>query len=180
MVMYSCKVILLGQGGVGKTSVIRRFVEQAFSHDYKTTVGSNFLLKRLQLDTDTRMTMQIWDLSGQDSFRNVRTQYFLHSHGGIMVYDLTRGDTLADLDKWYEDFTDKAPGVPLMLFGNKVDLKEERTVNREDGEKSAKKFNATYFETSALDGTNVEEAFTTLAKQIIAQIDARRSTIPRR
>ncbi|MHA1942645.1 MAG: Rab family GTPase, partial [Candidatus Hodarchaeales archaeon] len=85
--MYNCKIILLGQGSVGKTSVIRRFVEQAFSHDYKTTVGSNFLLKKLTLDEDTRMTMQIWDLSGQDSFRNIRTQYFLHSHGGIMVFD---------------------------------------------------------------------------------------------
>ena len=73
MVRYSSKVILLGQGSVGKTSVIRRFVRQAFEHDYKTTVGSNFLIKKLELDKDTRMTMQIWDLSGQDSFRNIRT-----------------------------------------------------------------------------------------------------------
>ncbi|MHA1993832.1 MAG: Rab family GTPase [Candidatus Hodarchaeales archaeon] len=180
MVMYSCKVILLGQGGVGKTSVIRRFVEQAFSHDYKTTVGSNFLLKRLQLDAETRMTMQIWDLSGQDSFRNIRTQYFLHSHGGIMVYDLTRPETLNKLDKWHADFTEKAGGVPLMLFGNKVDLEEKRAVKSETAAQKAKQFNATYYETSALDGTNVQEAFTQLAQQIIAHIDARRSKITNR
>ena len=108
MVMYSCKVVLCGMGGVGKTSVIRRYVEKAFSHDYKTTVGSNFLLKRLNLDDSTRMTMQIWDLSGQDSFREIRTQYFLYSHGAIMVFDLTRGDTLTKLDKWYLDFKEKA------------------------------------------------------------------------
>ena len=137
MVMYSCKVILLGQGGVGKTSVIRRFVEKAFSHDYKTTVGSNFLLKRMELDEATRMTMQIWDLSGQDSFREIRTQYFLHSHGAIMVYDLTREETLFKLDKWHVDFVQKAGNVPLMLFGNKVDLTNERTVNREIAEEKA-------------------------------------------
>ena len=180
MVMYSRKVILLGQGGVGKTSVIRRFVEQAFSHDYKTTVGSNFLLKRLQLDAETRMTMQIWDLSGQDSFRNIRTQYFLHSHGGIMVYDLTRPETLAELDKWHADFTEKAGGVPLMLFGNKVDLEEKRGVKFEEASEKAKHFNASYYETSALAGTNVQEAFTRLAQQIIAHIDARRSKIVNR
>ncbi|MHA2346369.1 MAG: Rab family GTPase [Candidatus Hodarchaeales archaeon] len=179
MVMYNCKIILLGQGSVGKTSVIRRFVEQAFSHDYKTTVGSNFLLKKLTLDEDTRMTMQIWDLSGQDSFRNIRTQYFLHSHGGIMVFDLTRPETLTDLDRWHLDFTQKAGDVPLMLFGNKCDLVNERLVQSEAGEISAEKYNATYLETSALDGTNVQEAFTELAEQIIAHIEKRRSSISR-
>ena len=177
MVMYSCKVILLGQGGVGKTSVIRRYVEKAFSHDYKTTVGSNFLLKRLVIDSATRMTMQIWDLSGQDSFREIRTQYFLYSHAAIMVYDLTRSETLSKLDKWYLDFKEKAGDVPLMLFGNKCDLTNERAVNHETAEKKAREFNATYFETSALNGQNIEEAFNTLAERIIEHIDTKRRTI---
>jgi len=179
MVRYSSKVILLGQGSVGKTSVIRRFVRQDFEHDYKTTVGSNFLIKRLELDDETRMTMQIWDLSGQDSFRSIRTQYFLHSHGGIMVFDLTRKDTLADLDKWYIDFKEKAGDVPLMLFGNKSDLLDERAVTNEEGLKKAKKYGATFYETSALDGTGVEESFFLLAKQIVDHIDRRRSAISR-
>jgi small GTP-binding protein len=179
MVRYSSKVILLGQGSVGKTSVIRRFVKKAFEHDYKTTVGSNFLIKKLDMDEETRMTMQIWDLSGQDSFRNIRTQYFLHSHGGIMVFDLTSADTLDDLDKWYLDFKEKAGGVPLMLFGNKCDLHNKRTITTKQGETKAKKFGATYFETSALDGTNVEEAFFLLADQIVEHIDRRRDALGR-
>ncbi len=179
MVRYSSKVILLGQGSVGKTSVIRRFVKKAFEHDYKTTVGSNFLIKKLELDDDTRMTMQIWDLSGQDSFRNIRTQYFLHSHGGIMVFDLTRADTLDDLEKWYFDFKEKAGGVPLMLFGNKCDLKKDRAVTTKEGQAKAKKWGATYFETSALDGTGVEEAFFLLANQIVAHIDRKREALGR-
>lgn len=179
MVRYSSKVILLGQGSVGKTSVIRRFVKRAFEHDYKTTVGSNFLLKKLELDDDTRMTLQIWDLSGQDSFRNIRTQYFLHSHGGIMVFDLTRSDTLADLDKWHLDFKEKAGDVPLMLFGNKCDLKEKRVITNEEGLRKAKMYGATFFETSALDGTNVEEAFHVLARQIVDHIDRKREAINR-
>jgi len=179
MVRYSSKVILLGQGSVGKTSVIRRFVRKAFEHDYKTTVGSNFLIKKLVLDEETRMTMQIWDLSGQDSFRNIRTQYFLHSHAGIMVFDLTRKDTLTDLDKWYMDFNEKAGGVPLMLFGNKCDLHDIRDVTSEEGQAKAKKYNATFFETSALDGTGVEDAFFLLARQIVAHIDRKRDALGR-
>ncbi|MHA1444079.1 MAG: Rab family GTPase [Candidatus Hodarchaeales archaeon] len=180
MVRYSSKVILLGQGSVGKTSVIRRFVRKAFEHDYKTTVGSNFLIKKLELDEDTRMTMQIWDLSGQDSFRNIRTQYFLHSHAGILVFDLTRKDTLADLDKWFLDFKEKAGDVPLMLFGNKCDLHDIRAVTNEEGHAKAKKFGATFFETSALAGSGVEEAFFLLARHIVEHIDRKREALDRK
>ena len=179
MVRYSSKVILLGQGSVGKTSVIRRFVRKAFEHDYKTTVGSNFLIKKLDLDENTRMTMQIWDLSGQDSFRNIRTQYFLHSHGGILVFDLTRKVTLTDLDSWFLDFKEKAGNVPLMLFGNKCDLHDVRVVTSEEGRAKAKKIGAQFVETSALDGSGVEEAFFLLARQIVDHIDLKREALGR-
>jgi GTPase SAR1 family protein len=96
-----------------------------------------------------------------------------------MVFDLTRPETLTDLDRWHLDFTQKAGDVPLMLFGNKCDLVNERLVQSEAGEISAEKYNATYLETSALDGTNVQEAFTELAEQIIAHIEKRRSSISR-
>jgi len=123
--------------------------------------------------------MQIWDLSGQSEFRNIRTQYFLHSHGGIMVFDLTREDTLADLDKWHSDFQEKAGDVPLMLFGNKCDLLDSRVITNEEGQVKAKKFGASYIETSALDGTGVEKAFFLLAQQIVDYIDIKREALGR-
>jgi small GTP-binding protein len=177
MVHYSCKVVMLGEGGVGKTSLIRRYVKHTFTHDYITTVGSNFLIKKIKLDDESRMTMQLWDISGQDSFRNVRPQYYLHSHGGILTFDLTRNSTLHELDKWYQDFTQKAGKVPLMMFGNKIDLQDQRDVIREDGELLAHKFNAIYTETSALDGTGVEKAFSILASKIVDHINERRRAL---
>ncbi|MFX0174340.1 MAG: Rab family GTPase [Candidatus Hodarchaeota archaeon] len=172
-VHYSCKVVMLGEGSVGKTSLIRRYVKQTFTHDYITTVGSNFLIKKIQLDEESRMTMQLWDISGQDSFRNIRPQYYLHSHGGILTFDLTRNTTLQELEKWYMDFTKKTGHIPLMMFGNKVDLRDQREVLVEDAQMLAHRFNANYFETSALDGTGVEEAFTILAQRIVDHIDTR-------
>jgi small GTP-binding protein len=164
---------MLGEGSVGKTSLIRRYVKQTFTHDYITTVGSNFLIKKIQLDKGSRMTMQLWDISGQDSFRNIRPQYYLHSHGGILTFDLTRNSTLQELEKWYSDFTKKTGHVPLMMFGNKLDLRDQREVLVEDAQMVAHRFNAYYTETSALDGTGVEEAFTILARRIVKQIDSR-------
>ncbi|MHA1972108.1 MAG: Rab family GTPase [Candidatus Hodarchaeales archaeon] len=179
MVHYQAKIVMLGEGSVGKTSLIRRFVEHTFSHEYITTIGSNFLLKRLQLEDDIRMTMQLWDLSGQDSFRNIRTQYYLHARGGILVFDLTRNDTMLELDKWYNDFTKKAGIVPLMVLGNKVDLMDDRQVKTVDGKSMAERFNATYLETSALNGTGVEEAFNNLAWRIVKDINEKRKHIVR-
>ncbi|MHA1214368.1 MAG: Rab family GTPase [Candidatus Hodarchaeales archaeon] len=179
MVHYSCKIVMLGEGSVGKTSLIRRFVEHTFSHEYITTIGSNFLLKRLQLKENIRMTMQLWDLSGQDSFRNIRTQYYLHARGGILVFDLTRSDTMLELDKWYRDFTKKAGIVPLMVLGNKLDLANNRQVDTVDGKSMADRFDATYLETSALDGTGVEEAFINLAWRIVNDINEKRKHLGR-
>lgn len=168
---------MLGEGSVGKTSLIRRYVKQTFTHDYITTIGSNFLIKKIDLNEGDRMTMQLWDISGQDSFRNVRPQYYLHSHGGILTFDLTRNSTLRELEKWYSDFTKKTGIIPLMMFGNKSDLLDKREVLKEDGEMYAHRFNAQYTETSALNGTGVENAFFILAKRIVEQISERRKKL---
>ena len=92
---------------------------------------------------------------------------------------MTRKDTLADLDKWFLDFKEKAGDVPLMLFGNKCDLHDTRAVTNEEGQAKAKKFGATFFETSALDGSGVEEAFSLLAQHIVDHIDRKRDALGR-
>ncbi|MFX1506354.1 MAG: Rab family GTPase [Promethearchaeota archaeon] len=171
MVHYSCKIVMLGEGSVGKTSLIRRYIQHTFTHDYITTIGSNFLIKKLQLEEGINMTMQVWDISGQDTFRTIRKQYYLYARGGIMVFDLTRKSTLKELRKWYEDFTQRVGNVPLMLFGNKSDLKDQIAVQYEEGKAFADEINAPYYETSALDGTGVEPGFFELALRIINYIN---------
>ncbi|MFX1283304.1 MAG: Rab family GTPase [Promethearchaeota archaeon] len=179
MVNYSAKIVLLGQGSVGKTSLIRRYVQHTFTHDYITTIGSNFLIKKICLDREKNIniTLQLWDLSGQDSFRTIRARYYLHARGGILVFDLTRPSTLQQLEKWQLDFTQKVGIVPLMLFGNKCDLRDQISVDQEEAETMALKLGATYFTTSALDGTNVETGFFNLATKIIDHITEKRKEL---
>ncbi len=170
MVHYSCKIVMLGEGSVGKTSLIRRYVQHTFTHDYITTIGSNFLIKKIQLEEGTNMTMQLWDLSGQDTFRTIRKRYYLYARGGIMVFDLTRESTFQELKKWHADFTQRVGNVPLMLFGNKSDLHDQIAVKKEEGEAFAQEVNASYFETSALEGTGVEPGFLELSWKIVNYI----------
>lgn len=172
MVKFDVKIVMLGQGGVGKTSLVRRFVQNTFSQNYQQTIGSNFLLKKLELDKNTRMLMQLWDLSGQDSFRAVRSQYFLFSRGAILVFDLTRTSTLYELDKWYDDLIKRAGKIPLMVIGNKSDLEEKIEVDTYEAKSIAEKYQANYVETSALTGAGVEDTFRDLALQIIQQINS--------
>ncbi len=166
MVSYLAKVVMLGAGGVGKTSLIRRYVQFTFTHDYLATIGSNFLIKRLILEEGKKMSMQLWDLAGQESFRSIRSKYYLGASGGILVFDLTRQDTLQDLEGWHFDFNQKVGKVPLLLLGNKCDLHDKVEVSQEDAESIAQKFGASYTKTSALDGTGVESAFLDLAWKI--------------
>ena len=177
MVNYSAKIVMLGEGTVGKTSLIRRYVQHTFQKDYITTIGSNFLIKKINLEEGINMTMQLWDLSGQDSFRNIRSRYYLHSRGGIMVFDLTRLSTLKELEKWHSDFIQKVGNVPLMLFGNKSDLRDQIEVQQKEGEMVAQKFGASYLETSALDGTGVEPGFLDLAWKIVDYLKTKRKAL---
>ena len=175
MVKFDVKIVMLGQGGVGKTSLVRRYVQNTFSKNYQQTIGSNFLLKKLELNKNTRMLMQLWDLSGQDSFRSVRSQYFLFSRGAILVFDLTRTATLYELDKWFDDLLKRAGKIPLMVIGNKSDLGEQIEVDTYEAKSIAEKYNAKYVETSALTGVGVEDTFRDLAWQIIQQINSNKN-----
>ena len=170
MVKFDAKIVLLGEGAVGKTSLVHRYVQDTFSTDYKLTIGSNFLLKKIKLDQTTRVLLQIWDLSGQDVFRTVRAQYYLYSRGAILVFDLTRRSTFQKLEGWYSDLKEKTGVIPLMLFGNKSDLEDQVQVDRQQAEEMARRFNATYVETSALTGDGVEDSFTELARKIVDNI----------
>lgn len=170
MVKYDAKIVLLGEGAVGKTSLVHRYVQDTFSIDYKLTIGSNFLLKKVELDQKIRVLLQIWDLSGQDVFRTVRAQYYLFSRGAILVFDLTRRSTFQKLERWYSDLKEKTGVIPLMLFGNKSDLEDQVQVDRQQAEEMARRFNATYVETSALTGDGVEDSFTELARKIVDNI----------
>ena len=165
---YAYKLILGGDGGVGKTSMVMRFVEGSFADSYKATIGTNIHKKECQFDDlKTKVRFVMWDLAGQAQFARVRKTYLQNAEAGLLIYDVTRRETFDNLQKWHKEAVDSSPTISLILCGNKVDLVDKRVVTKEEAEALAKKLNLSYFETSAKDGLNVDDAFHVLAFQMI-------------
>ncbi|MFW9974372.1 MAG: GTP-binding protein [Candidatus Thorarchaeota archaeon] len=168
---YRYKIVMLGDGAVGKTAMTTRFTQDFFDQDYKRTIGSDFAIKRLHLgDIDTRVTLQIWDLAGQPRFESVRQGFYRGARGGLLLYDVTRRRTFLNIENWKDEaFKNLDREIPLVLVANKVDLVDSRVVHTEEGEEYAKKNRFIYVESSALTGKNVEEAYANLCKKMIEE-----------
>ena len=160
------KIMVLGESRVGKTSLIKKYTKDQFGGVYLTTVGMDFQDKIIDIE-DKKVRLQIWDTAGQERFRNVTKSYFQSSHGFVLVYDITDETTFDKTNFWMDQI--KLNGIEnakLILVGNKCDLINERKVSIEEGEKRAKDNNIKFFESSAKDGTNVNEMFFELGKLI--------------
>jgi len=165
---YAFKLILGGEGGVGKTSMVHRFVDDLFQTDYKSTIGTSIMKKECDFEgLESKVRFVIWDLAGQAQFQRVRQTYLSNAEAGILVFDVTRKDTFNSVEKWFKEIMSASKSIYLILVGNKVDLVEDRQVTKEEGENLAKKLNLSYFEASAKTGENVNDAFNMLALQMI-------------
>lgn len=166
---YVFKIALLGAAGAGKTSLINAFIDKKFEQDYKPTLGASIIAKDIVLE-DKNVRLVIWDIAGQEKYQNVRSMYLNGAFGCILVYDITRKPTFnAVKDKWVKDFQQYAlEDSSFVIIGNKIDLEENRNVQKEEGEKLAKELGSgTFIETSAKNGDHVEEAFLQLVKNIL-------------
>jgi len=163
------KIVIIGDAAVGKTSLINRFIEDKFSEDYRATLGANIVRKDVNLD-NARVRLIMWDLAGQEKYRVVRSMYFQGCQGALLVYDVTRYNTLESIsNKWLKDYKKhvKKKGA-YILIGNKTDLQDQIAVPTEKGKELATKIKASDFiETSARLGENIEEAFSLLVNQIL-------------
>ncbi|MHA1619336.1 MAG: Rab family GTPase [Promethearchaeota archaeon] len=165
---YKFKVPLFGSQNVGKTSLIIRFIKETFSSDLKQTIGTNFLIKDVELEgCDVRL--MLWDIGGQAQFSSMRNIYFKGSQAAIGVYDITTPESLLRLSGWVNTLRKATGEVPMVIIGNKVDLAvEQRRVSKEDALDLVARLNATHIETSAKLGTNVEEMFMKIAQMCYA------------
>jgi small GTP-binding protein len=165
------KVLLLGDGAVGKTSLVRRFVVDKFSDDYITTIGAKVTKKdmRVQNGLDVfDISLILWDVLGQRGFHAVQNSSFQGARGVILVYDMTRPETADSLKTyWLPRLKEVAGEVPLILFANKVDLVAERSLAEEKVGWLAAELGCDFYLTSAKTGENVERGFGTLAKDLI-------------
>jgi len=163
---YVMKICLLGDGGVGKTSLVYRFIENRFSTDFKSTLGVN-LLKRVVSIDDDKVSVQIWDLGGQDAYKKLRKLYLEGSQGALLVFDVTSKTSFERLYDWTNSFRDVQSGAPMLLIGNKIDLVNEVQVDEETAKKYAAENQMEYISTSAKTGEKVEQSFKTLISRII-------------
>jgi len=165
---YAFKLILGGDGGVGKTSMVHRFVEDAFQADYKSTIGTSIMKKECDFEgLGSKVRFIIWDLAGQAQFKRVRQSYLAKSEAGILVYDVTRKETFDNINVWFKEISASASSISLILVGNKIDLVDERKVTSAEGESLASNLGLSYIETSAKTGENINDAFRMLALFLI-------------
>jgi len=160
------KICLLGEPNVGKTSIVHRFVQNLFKPDYKATLGVNLFKKDAEIDGKIVST-QIWDLGGQESFKSLRKLYLQGAHGALVIYDTTNRSSFEKLIEWVQSFKGLRGEEPLLLIGNKTDLKDKIKVKEDEGKNLAQIYNMEYLLTSAKTGANIESAFKQLIKKIL-------------
>mmetsp|Transcript_19622 Transcript_19622/g.48160 ORF Transcript_19622/g.48160 Transcript_19622/m.48160 type:complete len:214 (+) Transcript_19622:319-960(+) len=161
------KVVLLGEGRVGKTSLVIRYVNNVFSEKQQSTVQASFLTKRLTMGENT-VNLAIWDTAGQERFHALGPIYYRDADGALLVYDTTDTDSFAKVKTWVKELRKMVgEGIVLCIAGNKIDLDKERQVSKEEAEEYAKSVGATHCLTSAKNGKGIEETFLQLTKNII-------------
>jgi len=169
------KVILLGDSGVGKTSLMDRYVNKKFSAQYKATIGADFLTKEVEVDRKI-VTLQIWDTAGQERFQSLGKSFYRGADCCILVYDVGAAKSFESLDTWKSEFLVQAnvggpEHYPFVVIGNKIDQEDKRVVATKAGATwSEHNGNLPFFETSAKDGSNVEQAFQMAARLAISRI----------
>jgi small GTP-binding protein len=170
---YTFKVIIIGPAAVGKSSLIRRFVDNAFSTDYQFTLGVNFMSKSVEYETTKYARLSIWDIGGQDRFQTMRRNFYEGTQGALLVFDLTREQTFYRMQDWLSDlYQTIKKDVPKIIIGNKKDIISELgyVIDRESVGKFINNINTNLIETSAKTGENVKKAFVQLTRLIIQNI----------
>lgn len=168
------KIVLMGEGSVGKTSIRSQFMGVGFKSEYIKTIGADFASKAIVLG-ENKVHFQIWDLAGQTMYKHVRSSFYSGCKCGFLVCDLTSPETLEKLDQWVEEAIEHSGGFLkiLIILGNKHDLVDQIKVKQEDIDKLLEKIKkmkgveATYLPTSALTGENISEAFTMMGKMFL-------------
>ena len=164
---FTYKVIVVGDGAVGKTSLIKQYITHTFSRQYLATVGIQVYRKKYDLGEEI-ITAVIWDLAGQISYQKARKIFFMNANAIIYVYDITHRESFNDLDEWHKLVKRYAPAALSILCGNKSDLRMERIITTEEGLKKAREFGCNFFlETSAKTGIDVDDLFDMLLELLL-------------
>ncbi|KAI3990932.1 hypothetical protein MKX01_026116 [Papaver californicum] len=163
---YLFKLLLIGDSSVGKSCLLLRFADDSYVDSYISTIGVDFKIRTVELDGKT-VKLQIWDTAGQERFRTITSSYYRGAHGIIIVYDVTDMESFNNVKKWLNEIDRYAnDSVCKLLVGNKCDLVDQKVVDTETAKAFADSLGIPFLETSAKEGSNVEQAFLTMAAEI--------------
>lgn len=170
---YLFKVVLIGDSGVGKSNLLSRFTRNEFNLESKSTIGVEFATRSILVE-GRRIKAQIWDTAGQERYRAITSAYYRGAVGALVVYDIAKHLTYENTERWLKELRDHADdNTVIMLVGNKSDLRHLRAVPTDEAKAFCEKNNLSFIETSALDSTNVEAAFTHILTGIYKIISQR-------
>ena len=163
---FKFKVVIVGDTSVGKTNLVKRFINNSFSKETKATVGVEFMSQSYIIDNKI-YKVELWDTAGQERYKAITAAYYKGAKGALIVYDVTSKETFDNVDKWHNDLTTKgSPNINIVIVGNKTDLKDKIVINTDMSQKKAQFLQVPFMETSALDASNVKEAFYLLIQKM--------------
>lgn len=163
---YVFKIVLIGDSAVGKSQLLNRFARNEFFFDSKATIGVEFQTRTMTIDNKI-IKAQIWDTAGQERYRAVTSSYYRGAVGALLVYDISKRITFEHVDRWLDELRSHSDAnIFIMLVGNKSDLKDARQVTTEEATEFAQRQGVALMETSALESTNVESAFSMVLSEI--------------
>jgi len=173
------KVLMIGDAGVGKSSMLLRFTDDSFDDHIQSTIGVDFKVKHLDV-ASKRIKLTIWDTAGQERFRTLTSSYYRGAQGVVLVYDVTRRDSFENLEQWLKEVKSYSPcngeGVVKLLVGNKVDL--ERKVGRDEAEDWARSQGMLFLEASAKAKTGIRQCFMEVVNKIVENPELLVNTVP--
>jgi Ras-related protein Rab-1A len=165
------KLLLIGDSGVGKSSLLHRFADDIYTDSYISTIGVDFKIKTMSVG-DKMVKLQIWDTAGQERFRNITSSYYRGAQGIIVVYDITDVDSFNNVKQWLSEIDRYASeNVDKLLVGNKSDLEPARQVTKAMAEEFAESLQVKCIETSAKESSNVDDAFRSMAFTIMSRME---------
>ncbi|KPI87200.1 putative small Rab GTP binding protein [Leptomonas seymouri] len=161
------KLVLLGESGVGKSSVVQRLMKNNFSDNIVSTVGASFFRFTCSVDEATAVHFDIWDTAGQERFKSLASMYYRGAAAAMVVFEINVADTFEKAKFWVCELHANSPETIVILIGNKRDLESERQVSLAEAQQGAAEMNALYMETSARSGEGVQEAFEAVARKLV-------------
>ncbi|MHA1726056.1 MAG: Rab family GTPase [Promethearchaeota archaeon] len=168
---FILKILTAGEGGVGKTTLLHRYVTNSFVQDTKMTIGVEFFLQEIEMG-DANCTLQLWDFGGQERFRFLLENYVLGAKGALLMFDLTRPMTLENLDEWISICRRYDPNLPILFIGTKLDLENEIMVDDDYARSFLEQYNLfDYVKVSSKTGENVELVFKKLTEKILERLN---------